>query len=84
MNVAFGSASATVVAENGQYVVSDLKSHGRPGDLLRLLREIRGLSSSGPVLLWVDHENPKFDQLCRVYSAMGAVKKGIIMQVGAN
>lgn len=82
MRIQFGQASVEVQFEDDRYVVSDLQSGGKPCDLLKMLREIARLAKAAPVLLWVERENPKFDQLKRVYTRLGAVEKGIIMEVG--
>jgi len=78
----FGTAHIRAYEFEGALVVSDLQGEGNPGDLLAAFRAIQEVAKVRPVFLTVSHDNPRKEQLMRVYKRLGAKENAMLFTVG--
>lgn len=74
-----GSAHAQVIDQGDSLLVHSLEGGGNPGDLLTLLRNVKRMGKQ--VYVSVDFENPRMEQLIRVYGMMGAKPVSVVLEV---
>lgn len=81
MQIQFGGIEITASEVDGILVLSDMKGSGNPKDLIAVIRAVQEISKQTTVYLSVDIDNPRKEQIMKVYQHFGAVEKAILLEV---
>ena len=84
MTLTAGETSIQISEVLGNRVAHDLMGSGSVKDLLKIFRLIQQEAEKGEIHITLDHDNPRFAELMKVYQRFGARPTVTWLKVGKH